>query len=125
MAGVLRIQSTTSRNLYVVDDSHTCEAKANGHKFCKHTVARRLLRRYVERLGAEQVTCETRTVRNWSARDGHQVVEGKRLTTKSAKSSMLAESERERHALKPAVAEKPRAVWRGGVVVNKASEIGN
>jgi hypothetical protein len=76
----------------VVDDLHTCEAKANGHKFCKHTVARRLLQRYVERLGTAEVTCETRTVRNWSAGTGHTVVEGKRLTTKPAKSSMLAEA---------------------------------
>jgi hypothetical protein len=40
--GVLRIQSTTSRKLYVVDDAHTCEAQS---KTCKHLVARRLWQR--------------------------------------------------------------------------------
>lgn len=45
--GVLRIQSTTSKKLYTVDDSHTCEAKVT----CKHKVARRLMQRYTEALG--------------------------------------------------------------------------
>lgn len=44
---MLRIQSTTSRKLYVVDDNHTCEAKT----VCKHKVARRLMQRYTEALG--------------------------------------------------------------------------
>ena len=48
--GVLRIQSTTSRKLYVVDDNHTCEAKT----VCKHKVARRLMQRYTEALGVTQ-----------------------------------------------------------------------
>jgi hypothetical protein len=85
VAGVLRIQSTTSRKLYVVDDSHTCEAKANGHKFCKHTVARRLMTRYVERLGASEVTGETKAVRNWQAGVGHTVVETKRVVVSDAR----------------------------------------
>lgn len=42
---VLRILSTTSQKLYVVDDSHSCEARS---KTCKHLVARRLLQRYSE-----------------------------------------------------------------------------
>ncbi len=45
--GVLRIQSTTSRKLYVVDDAHTCEARG----ICKHKAARRLMIRYTEALG--------------------------------------------------------------------------
>lgn len=45
--GVLRIQSTTRRKLYTVDDAHTCEAKT----VCKHKVARRLMQRYTEALG--------------------------------------------------------------------------
>lgn len=44
----LRIQSTTSKKLYVVNDAHTCEARS-GH--CKHLVARRLMQRYTEALG--------------------------------------------------------------------------
>ena len=63
VAGVLRIQSTTSKKLYVVDDAHTCEATANGHKFCKHTIARRLMLRYSERLAASELECKTVTVR--------------------------------------------------------------
>lgn len=46
--GVLKIQSTTSRKLYVVDDQHTCEART----VCKHKIARRLMQRYHERLSA-------------------------------------------------------------------------
>jgi hypothetical protein len=78
VAGILRIQSTTSKKLYVVDDAHSCDATANGHKFCKHTVARRLMLRYVERLGASEATGETRTVRTW------QAVETKRVTVSDA-----------------------------------------
>jgi len=46
--GVLKIKSTTSGKLYIVDDVHTCESK----KTCKHKVARRLVQRYSERLSA-------------------------------------------------------------------------
>ncbi len=79
-AGILTIQSTTSRKLYTVDDAHTCEALANGHKFCKHTVARRLMQRYIERLGATEAQAETKRVQNWSAETGHVVVETKRAS---------------------------------------------
>jgi len=46
--GVLKLKSTTSQKLYVVDDQHTCEARS----ICKHKVARRLVQRYSERLAA-------------------------------------------------------------------------
>ncbi len=85
VAGILRIQSTISKKLYVVDDGHACEATQNGHKFCKHTIARRLMLRYVERLGASEATGETRTLRNWQAGVGHDVVETKRLTVSDAR----------------------------------------
>jgi hypothetical protein len=45
---VLKLMSTTSSKLYVIDKHHTCEAKS-GH--CKHLVARRLMQRYTEALG--------------------------------------------------------------------------
>lgn len=45
--GVLTIQSTTSKKMYRVADSHTCEAKGG---ICKHRAARRLMMRYTERL---------------------------------------------------------------------------
>ncbi|MGH9838045.1 MAG: hypothetical protein ACREEM_04600 [Blastocatellia bacterium] len=47
--GVLSIRSTTSGELHRVDDQHTCEATRHG-KPCKHLAARRLMRRYHERL---------------------------------------------------------------------------
>jgi len=48
----LTLQSTTSKKLYRVDKSHSCEACANGHSACKHRAARRLMLRYTERLNA-------------------------------------------------------------------------
>ncbi len=45
---VLKLMSTTSSKLYVIDDTHTCDAKS---KTCKHAVARRLMQRYTEALG--------------------------------------------------------------------------
>jgi hypothetical protein len=50
-AGVLTIRSTTSGELYRVDDPHTCEASRHG-KPCKHRAARRLMQRYFERLAS-------------------------------------------------------------------------
>jgi len=47
--GVLSIRSTTSGELYRVDDRHTCEATRHG-KPCKHRASRRLMQRYAERL---------------------------------------------------------------------------
>lgn len=44
---VLKLMSTTSKKLYVIDDNHTCDAKS---KTCKHHVARRLMQRYTEAL---------------------------------------------------------------------------
>jgi hypothetical protein len=44
---VLKLMSTTSKKLYVIDDTHTCEAQT----VCKHKVARRLMQRYTEALG--------------------------------------------------------------------------
>ncbi len=73
----LRIQSTTSRKLYIVDESHTCEAQS---KTCKHHVARRLLARYTRNLGVAAAEVETKAVRNWSAGRGHEVVETKRAS---------------------------------------------
>ena len=48
-AGVLSIRSTTSGELYRVDDAHTCEASRLGRP-CKHRAARRLMQQYHERL---------------------------------------------------------------------------
>jgi hypothetical protein len=45
---VLKLMSTTSSKLYVIDDNHTCEAQS---KICKHLVARKLMQRYTEALG--------------------------------------------------------------------------
>lgn len=86
----LKIQSTTSKKLYVVDDSHTCEATANGFKHCKHQVARRLMQRYSERLALSEIACETRRVQNWSSRDGHQIIEGKRYSVTPASRALAA-----------------------------------
>lgn len=44
---VLKLMSTTSSKLYVIDGNHTCEARGT----CKHKVARRLMQRYTEALG--------------------------------------------------------------------------
>jgi len=79
---VLRIQSTTSRKLYIVDDTHTCEATQNGHKHCKHIIARRLLQRYFETSGQPEVVAEKKIqrVQNWSSREGHTVQEFPRVT---------------------------------------------
>ena len=63
----LRIQSTTSRKLYIVDDAHSCEAKS---KICKHLVARRLMQRYTEALGvttAEGTRAVPPAPSGWSA----------------------------------------------------------
>jgi len=53
--GVLTIQSTTSKKLYGVDDKHTCDACAHGHRQCKYRAARRLMIRYTERLQAAPI----------------------------------------------------------------------
>jgi hypothetical protein len=82
----LRIKSTTSRKLYVVDEGHTCEAQS---KTCKHHIARRLLARYTRNLGVAVAEVEKRDVRNWSVGRGHQVVETKHAT---AKPSVLDEA---------------------------------
>jgi cobalamin biosynthesis Mg chelatase CobN len=87
-ANVLRIQSTTSRKLYIVDDAHTCEATANGHKACKHLVARRLLQRYTEACAASAVVCERSRVQNWSVKEGHAVREFARVNHIPAPSRM-------------------------------------
>jgi hypothetical protein len=93
VAGVLRIQSTTSKKLYVIEATgHTCDAIQNGHKFCKHTISHRLMTRYVERLGASEVTGTTKTVRNWSADGGPVTVEVKRSTV-TLTASRLVEAE--------------------------------
>jgi hypothetical protein len=78
VAGVLRLQSTTSKKLYVIDDAHTCEATANGFKFCKHSIARRLMLRYTQNLGVAAATME--------AQRGHEVVTTKRLHVEPSKS---------------------------------------
>lgn len=80
----LRIQSTTSRKLYVVDDAHACEATANGCKHCKHQVARRLMQRYTEALGVAAVAVETKRVQNWQAGKGVEIVEKKTATVRPA-----------------------------------------
>lgn len=80
----LRIQSTSSKKLYVVNDQHTCEATAKGNRYCKHLVARRLMQRYTEALGVAAVEVETKRVQNWSAKDGHQIVETKRASVAPA-----------------------------------------
>ncbi len=70
--GVLRIKSTTSRKLYVIDDAHTCEAQS---KTCKHHIARRLMLRYTQTLGVASAEVET-----------------KRASVTAAKPSMLDEA---------------------------------
>lgn len=50
--GVLKIQSTTSKKLYVIDAEHKCEATANGFRYCKHITCALLMKRYQERLAA-------------------------------------------------------------------------
>lgn len=67
----LRIQSTTSKKLYVVNDAHTCEAKT----VCKHKVARRLMQRYAEACNASAIAKETKSAINWHAEKGHMAVE--------------------------------------------------
>lgn len=57
--GVLKLKSTTSGTLYVIDEQHTCEAQANGHKACKHKAAHRLMVRYLERLKAFEAQSQT------------------------------------------------------------------
>lgn len=81
---VLRIQSTTSRKLYVVDDAHTCEART----VCKHKIARRLMQRYTEACAASAVVCKRSRVQNWSASEGHKVRESARVTHTPALSRM-------------------------------------
>lgn len=70
-ANVLKIISTSSSKLYVIDDKHTCEAIENGHKFCKHAVARRLMQRYTEALGVTAAEGENKLINPapmaWSA----------------------------------------------------------
>jgi hypothetical protein len=72
----LRLQSTTSRKLYVVDDAHTCEAQS---KTCKHHIARRLMLRYTQRLAVAAAKVETKKAQNWQAGVRHSVVETKRV----------------------------------------------
>lgn len=72
---VLRLQSTTSKKLYVVDDAHTCEAKTT----CKHKVARRLMQRYAEACSASAIEKETKQAVNWHAEKGHVAVEFPRI----------------------------------------------
>lgn len=50
--GVLTIESTTSKHIYKVSETHSCQATENGHKACKHVAARRLMQRYHEKLSA-------------------------------------------------------------------------
>ena len=88
---VLRIKSTSSKKLYVVDDAHTCEATANGCKHCKHQVARRLMQRYTEACAASVVVCERQRVQNWDSKQGHTVRESARVTHTPAL-SRLAEA---------------------------------
>jgi hypothetical protein len=79
-ANVLKLMSTTSKKLYVIDDQHTCDAHS---KHCKHLVARRLMQRYAEALGVAAVEGERavppapmawsaageQTANGWKARD--------------------------------------------------------
>lgn len=72
---VLKLMSTTSSKLYVVDDAHTCDAKS---KTCKHLVARRLMQRYTEALGlavAEGKRAAGNAPMAWSA-TGEQTARG-------------------------------------------------
>lgn len=84
----LRIQSTTSKKLYVVDDSHACEATANGNRCCKHLVARRLMQRYTEALGVAAVEVETKRVQNWTAGEGATIVTHARATVTDAQGAV-------------------------------------
>jgi hypothetical protein len=64
---VLKLMSTTSSKLYVIDDNHTCEAQS---KTCKHHIARRLMQRYTEALGVVATEGERATPpapQAWSA----------------------------------------------------------
>ena len=91
-SNTLRIQYTSKRKLYVVDDHHTCEATVNGSKHCTHQVARRLVQRYTEACAASGVVCEHSRVQNWSTREGHTVCESERVTHTPA-SSRLSEAD--------------------------------
>jgi hypothetical protein len=75
--GVLKIKSTTSRKLYVVDDGHTCEAQS---KTCKHHIARRLMLRYTQTLSISVAKVETKHVQNWQRGKGVEIVETKRAS---------------------------------------------
>jgi len=72
---VLRIKSTTSAKLYVIDEAHKCEAHDNGHKFCKHSVARRLMMRYTQNLGIAAAQNKPKRQRQRPAVETHRVVE--------------------------------------------------
>lgn len=78
----LRIQSTTSRKLYVVNDGHTCEAQS---KTCKHHIARRLMLCYPQRLGVAAAEAETKRIQNWPAGAGHPSVETKKVMLSDAR----------------------------------------
>jgi hypothetical protein len=77
----LRLKSTTSAKLYVVDDGHTCEAQS---KTCKHHIARRLMLRYTQALGVAAAEVETKRVQNWSTGRGHEVVETRKASMLTA-----------------------------------------
>jgi hypothetical protein len=49
--GVLMLRRSTGGKLYRIDDQHACRAAARPVKCCKHVAARRLIQRYVEKLG--------------------------------------------------------------------------
>lgn len=53
----LRLQSTTSTKLYIVEEGHTCDAQS---KTCKHHIARRLMLRYTQALGVAAAEVETK-----------------------------------------------------------------
>ena len=91
-SNTLRIQYTSKRKLYVVDDHHTCEATEDGSKHCRHRVARRLMQRYTEACAASGVVCERSRIQNWSTSEGHTVCESERVTHTPA-SSRLSEAD--------------------------------
>ena len=64
-----------------MDDEHRCDAHQRGLKTCKHAVARRLLLRYTQALGASAVSAEAVTVRNWQAGAGVETVTTIKTTT--------------------------------------------
>lgn len=76
----LRLQSTSSRKLYIIDASHACEATTYGNKHCKHLVAHRLMQRYTEACGASVAEKRTARVLNWSSREGYELRETSRVT---------------------------------------------